>query len=172
MQLGAEGGFSRRAEVRLAVAHTPGPGGAGAGQGGPGSRGEDEIVRSRAGWFMEAGVGGFTRESPVQRDACHASFWISLYWKAISRVLCQRTLRVAPRYFWTSGQTEDDRRGSGIRAYLMSFRRFCSSRLEDSYRTRAAMARTPASRKIGRVLALLALFWACQPEPKTGASQC
>ena len=33
------------------------------------------------------------------------------------------------------------------------------------------MARTPASCKIGRVLVLLALIWACQPGPKTGTAQ-
>ncbi|CAE7342068.1 unnamed protein product, partial [Symbiodinium pilosum] len=37
----------------------------------------------------------------------------------------------------------------------------------DSCRTSAAMARTPASRKIGRVLALLALFWAGQQAVQT-----
>ena len=36
-------------------------------------------------------------------------------------------------------------------------------------RTITAMGRIPvASRKVGRVLALLALFLACLPEPKTG----
>ena len=41
----------------------------------------------------------FGRVLCKERDACHAFFWMSLSWQAISCVLCQRTLRVAPRYF-------------------------------------------------------------------------
>ena len=39
-----------------------------------------------------------------QRDFSYVRLWISLSWQAISCLLCQRTLRVAPRCLWTSSQ--------------------------------------------------------------------
>ena len=39
-----------------------------------------------------------------QRDFSYVRLWISLSWQAILCVLCQRTLRVAPRCLWTSSQ--------------------------------------------------------------------
>ena len=39
-----------------------------------------------------------------QRNFSYVRLWISLSWQAISCVLCQRTLRVAPRCLWTSSQ--------------------------------------------------------------------